>query len=352
MESENKSDWLYRQLHQRVMRMRDQEAFPTVRQLMAEYGLSLVTVTAAVRRLKEKGLVESFVGRGSFVRRERQACFHVLMLQPNWESAYLDRNRDMLIEAVRQFPMELEVCRYDYRVDIFAHLNEYSADLIVLDAASIDRLRPEQVMMLTQSMAPVILCSNAVPLEGIRYVCGDNNAVGMLAVRHLTENGHDRLGFLYCEPHVLTSETVVGSFNFAASASGCKVTLLDCGMRSGDRPEAKIREFARRFADGEFDFTAMFAISDYGALVALREFEALGIEVPETLSILGCGNVKVPGIERLTTVDTPRSQIAQEVATMAYHILGHHEGFRTQVNVPPVMAVRKTVRQLPVRQVV
>ena len=120
MESENKSDWLYRQLHQRVMRMRDQEAFPTVRQLMAEYGLSLVTVTAAVRRLKEKGLVESFVGRGSFVRRERQACFHVLMLQPNWESAYLDRNRDMLIEAVRQFPMELEVCRYDYRVDIFA----------------------------------------------------------------------------------------------------------------------------------------------------------------------------------------------------------------------------------------
>ena len=151
---------------------------------------------------------------------------------------------------------------------------------------------------------------------------------------------------------MLTSETVVGSFNFAASASGCKVTLLDCGMRSGDRPEAKIREFARRFADGEFDFTAMFAISDYGALVALREFEALGIEVPETLSILGCGNVKVPGIERLTTVDTPRSQIAQEVATMAYHILGHHEGFRTQVNVPPVMAVRKTVRQLPVRQVV
>lgn len=352
MESENKSDWLYRQLYQRVMGMRDQEPFPTVRRLMAEYDSSLVTVTAAMNRLKKKGLIESFVGRGSFVRRERQSCFHLLLLQPNWESAYLDRNRDMLMEAVQLFPMELEVCRYDYRLDIFAHLNEYSADLIVLDAASIDRLRPRQVMMLTQSVVPVILCSNAVPLEGIRYVCGDNHAVGMLAVRHLIENGHERLGFLYCEPHVLTSETLAGSFNFAASASGCEVTLLDCGMRSGDRPEAKIREFAKRFAAGEFNFTAMFAISDYGALAAIREFEALGIAIPKTLSILGCGNVNVPGIERLTAVDTPHHRIAQEVAEMANHILARHEGFRTQVDVPPVVIVRGTVRRLPVRQAV
>ena len=62
MENGNKTDWLYRELRRRIALMRDGEAFPTVRELIAEYDLSQATVTAAVKRLKEKGLIEAFVG--------------------------------------------------------------------------------------------------------------------------------------------------------------------------------------------------------------------------------------------------------------------------------------------------
>ena len=59
MENGNKTDWLYRELRRRIALMRDGEAFPTVRELIAEYDLSQATVTAAVKRLKEKGLISS-----------------------------------------------------------------------------------------------------------------------------------------------------------------------------------------------------------------------------------------------------------------------------------------------------
>ncbi|WP_277201345.1 GntR family transcriptional regulator [Victivallis vadensis] len=352
MENGNKTDWLYRELRRRIALMRDGEAFPTVRELIAEYDLSQATVTAAVKRLKEKGLIEAFVGRGSFVRKESKAKPHLLLLQQNWESWNITHVRYELEQAAVRHGFELETVRFDYHSDICERLNDYTADLIILDSLTNDQLTSRQVTALTQSAVPVILCSYAVQIEGIRYVCGDNGSGGALAARYLAQHGHSKIGLLYCEPHVLTSEAVANSFDFVAATCGCEVTLLDCGMQPGDRPELPIREFAKRYAAGEYDFSAMFAISDNGALLAIREFEAAGIAVPDTLSILGYGNVAMPGNERLTTVNTPRDRIAEEVMAMAGNLLNHRRNFKTQVNVLPVMVERRSVRTLPVFQVV
>ena len=60
----------------------------------------------------------------------------------------------------------------------------------------------------------------------------------------------------------------------------------------------------------------------------------------------------MPGNERLTTVNTPRDRIAEEVMAMAGNLLNHRRNFKTQVNVLPVMVERRSVRTLPVFQVV
>jgi len=84
MMTPNKSDRLYLQLRRRIAAMRDGEAFPTVRQLMAEYGVSQSTVTPAINLLKEKGLLEAYVGRGSFVCKQTEEKPCMLLLQNNY----------------------------------------------------------------------------------------------------------------------------------------------------------------------------------------------------------------------------------------------------------------------------
>ncbi len=348
MEKANKSELLYGRLCRRIAGMANGSPFPTIRQLMAEYEVSQSTVTPAVALLKERGLLEAVPRQGLFVRRESHRP-ELLLLQPGWAgSTSMVLIRRKLEDAAAKHGFRFRVETFDCNEDICEHLNEYAADVIILDSITNDQLTPVQILRLMQSAAPVILCSNAVPVSQIRYVCGDNAASGVLAARYLSSCGHRKLGLLYCEPHVHTPETLMRSFQFTAESSGCEVTVLDCGMRPGDRPEAKIREFADRYAAGEYDFTALFAVSDSGAVIARREFLAQGIRIPEDLSILGFGNVIEAGEEDLTTIDTPRDQIAEAVLEMASNLLSRRDGFKTQIDIMPELVERSTVENTAV----
>lgn len=353
MEITSKSDLLYQQLCRRIAEMKDGVPFPTVRQLMAEYQVSQATVSPAIALLKERGLLESVPRQGMFVRRERAGkAPKILLFQPDWEAENLRQVKRELERAASSRGFLLETIHFDYHRDVCGMLNDCVADVIVVDAISNDQLKPEQIMQITQAAAPVILSSNAVPVESIRYVCGDNSAGAALAARFLAQRGHCRIGMLYCEPHIHASESIVRSFNFVAATCGCRVTLLDCGMRPGDTPDRMIRRFAGKIRDGKYDFTALFAISDDGALKMLRELEALNVGVPGDLSILGFGGVRIPGGERLTTIDTPRCKMADAVMEMAANILAGRTGFEGQVNIMPELVERQTVKTLPVFNIV
>lgn len=347
MEIASKSEVLYQQLCRKIAAMRDGTPFPTVRQLMAEYRVSQATVSPAIALLKERGLLESVPRQGMFVRRNRSGnAPKILLFQPDWDSPNLRNVRRELERAAELRHFNLQTVLFDYREDVCATLNNYSTDLIVINAITDDQLTPLQILQITRAAAPVILSANAVPVKEIRYVCGDNVSGGALAARHLAQLGHRRIGLLYCEPHILAAESVARSFQFTASTCGCSVTMLDCGMHPGDTPEPMIRQFARAFRMGEYDFTALFAISDYGALKMLQELRALQVDVPGDLSILGFGNVEMPGMEELATIDTSKRKIAEAVMEMAANILSGKSGFETQINIMPELMERRSLHPL------
>ena len=98
MLGENKGSELFRLLRTRIGSMPDGAEFPSVRRLMEEYGVSQATVTAGVRKLRELGLIESFVGRGTFVRRSTtETTPKILLLANDWPS----RSIAEMIELLR-----------------------------------------------------------------------------------------------------------------------------------------------------------------------------------------------------------------------------------------------------------
>lgn len=352
MEKMSKSDLLYGQLCRRIAAMENGSLFPTVRQLMAEYAVSQATVVPAIAQLKERGYLESVPRQGTFVRRSGNGKPKLLLLQPDWNSSDQRYMRELLAEAAERAGFDFELYLFDYRKDIYDYLNELTADVIVADSITNDLFTPRQIVSIVRSPVPVILCRNEVPVSQIHFVSGDNAASGALAARHLCRCGHSRIGILYCEPHLQTPETVIRNFRSVANTSECRLTLLDCRMKSGDTPDEKIREFAKRYAQGEYDFSALFAVSDHGAVIALREFEALGVAVPDELSILGFGNIREPGTERLTTIDTPRRSIASSVMRVASSLLSRNDEIESQINIMPELIERETVKKLPALQAI
>ena len=317
----NKSDELCVRLRQRIASMKDGEAFPTVRQLMAEYNVSQSTVTPAINLLKEKGLLKAYVGRGSFVCKKETTSPRLLLLQNNWRAEIFDLMAATLRAGAEANGFEFVHERYDYREDITQSLANYDADIIVLDGIANDLLTPEQILAISRSPAPVILSRNSVPVRQINYVCGDNSAAGSNIANYLIRMGHRKLGLLINEPHLYTVEAYRRGFESCARANGCEITILDCEMEPGDRPDQQIEKFIADYAAGKYDFTALFPVSANGALVARRCLDQHGIRVPQDLSLISSGCIT--GSDWLTVIDTGMDEYKVIIPRMAKDILEH-----------------------------
>lgn len=340
----NKSDELCVRLRQRIASMKDGEAFPTVRQLMAEYNVSQSTVTPAINLLKEKGLLKAYVGRGSFVCKKETTSPRLLLLQNNWRAEIFDLMAATLRAGAEANGFEFVHERYDYREDITQSLANYDADIIVLDGIANDLLTPEQILAISRSPAPVILSRNSVPVRQINYVCGDNSAAGSNIANYLIRMGHRKLGLLINEPHLYTVEAYRRGFESCARANGCEITILDCEMEPGDRPDQQIEKFIADYAAGKYDFTALFPVSANGALVARRCLDQHGIRVPQDLSLISSGCIT--GSDWLTVIDTGMDEYKVIIPRMAKDILEHKTNISRQIEFPQRLLERKSVRNL------
>lgn len=344
MVTPNKSDRLYLQLRRRIAGMRNGEPFPTVRQLMAEFGVSQSTVTPAINLLKEKGLLEAHVGRGSFVCRRESEKPRMLLLQNNWPSSNFPVLASALQKCAENGGFHFEHKFYDYHDDITPHLASYEADVIVVDGIANDLLTPEQVMAISNSPAPVILSRNTVTVSRIHYVCGDNTAAGMTAANYLYRMGHRKLGVLFNEPHIHTGECFMRGFNSCAASNGCSVEILDCAICPGERADQRIVEFMAEYAAGKYDFTALFPISCEGAAKARNYLLKHGVRVPEDLSIVSAGTT--PAYEWLTAIDSGMEETSEFILKMAHDILNNVPGYRRQIEFPQKLVERNSVLNL------
>jgi len=338
----SKAEALYHIFCERINHLENGTPFPSVRNLMKEYSVSQLVVVSAIRKLKEKGVLKSVVGSGTVVCRElKHEVPHFLYLRNNWKGAGASFQENLFRKAADKYNCEIRIECYDYREDICAHLDRYQADVIFLGGIPNDQLTPRQVMALSQSVVPVIVIQNAIPVDNIRYVCGNDMLGGALAARYLAEMGHRKIGLLFCEPHLRTTTVREQNFSFAAQSLECSVVMLDCGLRPGEKPTAEINRFIREYAEGKYDFTALFCISDYGAQKAMEALESYHIRVPEDLSILGYGAVPVG--RKVTSIDFSREAVVQQSVIMAKSLVRGDISVNMQIDIDPVLNEKGTV---------
>ena len=343
MERNNKSDLLFNHLRQRIATMENGTVFPSVRQLMTEYNVSQSTVTTAIRSLKELGLLEALSRQGMVVRKERTGKPHVIILQPDWNSQSYAAHAQYLTEAAEKFGFDPEVFRYDYRKDICNSLDKFVSDILVLDSMTQDQFSPKQIM---NSPIPVIIRSDSLSIQNIHYVNCENGESGMLAANCLYQHGHRRMAHLLSEPHLAGVMRRASNFQLCAESNHCSMTLLDCNVKTGENALAPIRRFAKEIADGRYDFTGVFVASDESAIQFLYALQEYGIRVPDDLSIIGFGGLPEAEQNGLSSIVTPMRETAQAVMQIARNILDHAPESDCQVNIPPKIIERNSVKTI------
>lgn len=192
------------------------------------------------------------------------------------------------------------------------------------------------------STTPVVML-HAPPgsAPGVTTFCADNDGALRLVVQHLVELGHKKIAFVIdpVNEHTAEGRARTEAFRVHMSAAGLEPDVL---VWNYDAPELA------RYTNGAGPHTALATFSDTLAGHLLRQCNALGIDVPRQLSIVGfdssqfCERTR----PRLTSVYQPVEQIAREATAHLLGLISRDDGD----GAPPEPITRVYACRLDVRE--
>ncbi|MGD9737956.1 MAG: LacI family DNA-binding transcriptional regulator [Bauldia sp.] len=179
-------------------------------------------------------------------------------------------------------------------------------------------------------LPPMVVALEQLPDLDLPTIAIDNRKAGRLATNHLIGLGHRRIAHITGPMGlVMSREREEGYFSaLAAAGIGREAALIEHGNFHYSSGRDAVRSLTRR---GE-DFTALFAANDEMALGAVNELRALGLRVPEDVSVVGFDDVVYAEScdPPLTTIRQPRRAIGSESMRMMIALLSG-EGMPRQI---------------------
>lgn len=178
-----------------------------------------------------------------------------------------------------------------------------------VDGLLLTTSRLDDVMALEGTPVPIVL---ALRFDGVHPAAvGDDTLGARLAVRHLADLGHRRIGLVGGPSYASSARDRRVGFEAALAAAGLEP---DPTLIAGDAFSIESGEVAGRLLLDRSDRpTAIFAVNDNTAIGVMAAAHALGLRIPEDLSLVGYNDI--PIARRLpvplTTVRVPFDQVAR-----------------------------------------
>ena len=312
------AEMLRAQIHGGELRPGDR--LPSFTEMQAQHGVALTTITKVHEVLEREGLIDRQHGRGTFVA-ERRRTTHCLGFWSaiNEKSAHVPYWAH-LIEGAQEA----------------AHAAGY--EVLLLNSASktvswskVDGiLTPNDdvrhVEQVPASLPCVAMLSN---LRGVASVAADDFGGIGLAVEHLVELGHRKIGFLTVEDRPVTQLRLAG-YRSALMSAGIEpqeewvrpivftATLTSFREAGYHAMKTWLQQDWRRAG-----CSALLCQNDETALGALKALHEADIAVPQQVSIVGFDGTELCEFAHptLTSVEVPLHEIgAQSVRVLLEQI--------------------------------
>lgn len=221
--------------------------------------------------------------------------------------------RPATVERLRGVSLTLADTEYDLivfdvesaerRRTIFQELGRRSdMDGVLVISLPADRADLEHIQ--AGGIPVVIIDVDDPQLEGFHQVVTDDVRGGRMAVEHLIELGHKRIGFI--------SDPLTDAFHFSASQrrfEGYKQALHEHGLalnpawhRHGEHGRYEAKRLASEMIALAERPTAIFAASDTQAIGVLEAAREAGLRIPAELSVVGYDDVEIAAYLDLTTI--------------------------------------------------
>lgn len=205
----------------------------------------------------------------------------------------------------------------------------------------------EDLGQLANQKIPYILVDRSFPGFPSNFVGVDDRKIGAMATSHLIEQGCHRIAHIQ-GPEVSTGIGRREGYTEALTAhrmTPIAEHIVSIGTSGDHRGEEGGYEAARHLLSHPKRPDGIFCFNDPVALGAMRAILDAGLQIPEDVAVIGCGNLSYSDFLRvpLSTIDQGSSSIGKIAAEMALKLA--HRGTqalpRTEL-IQPHLVVRSS----------
>jgi DNA-binding LacI/PurR family transcriptional regulator len=297
---------------------------PSERALAVELGVSRPTLRRAIEPLVNEGLLLNHPGMGTSVAgtdddEDAVRSWKIMaLLLPDITNRFFSEVTEAIEYTALQRGYQLLLCNSRHQIHLeefhIRQLVEHRVDGVVLAHDPYLEM-PASINLLHEAGIPTVLLFSSPHHVNYDSVILDDRAGVEQGMRYLRSLGHRRIAFCRpvpgARPHpreLAYREQMQGDH-----AELCVLELL--GMEDNEARRILSELIASRHPP-----TAFFAGNDHMAVLLMKHFSVLGIDVPSQVSVLGFDNLRVS--ENLpiplTTIDQPKQQMGRRAVELLF----------------------------------
>lgn len=353
---------LYSQLHLAITGMiqkgqlKEGDRLPSEHDLCRELGVSRHTVRQSLARLMKDGYIFSVPGKGSFVTAQRSTKRLAIAVLVIGFSEEIYQSRQGVYGSFIRGVAEVTAARGV----LFNILHFDLSSPFVTCLASIDPNLYDAILVRTYENVvgadidalegtglPYVVVKRRLPGRIVPAVLIDEIKGGYLAVEHLIQAGHRRIGVVTGPRHIQVFADRIAGAEQALLAHGLRLeaNLVASGPNSIDKDGFAC---AARLLDVAPRPTALFVASDLMALGAYEAIRQRRLRIADDISVVGFDDIEPASrlSPPLTTVRTSYFTLGETGTTLLLEQLQGLPVSGVERIIDPVLIVRESTRNL------
>ncbi len=305
----------------------------TIEDVVKKSGLSYVTVSRVISNapnvreanrkkvleaIEELGYVPSAAARTLATGKTNVVAMFVSDISDYYFGSIIKEVNEQLLRS--GYLLALSICDGEADEANTAFLSQNRVDGVLLLVPNKENY---YIDILKNQKVPFVVVDNQTISTDITSVLSDNVTGGYLAVKHLLELGHTRIGLIGAVPYGLsTLERQMGAIKALTEAS-----LEPAGVEYGFYDQITGYKTIMKWKETGQLPTAVFAFDDHIALGAVNAAKDLGLKVPEDLSVCGYDDSPLANhfTPQITSVRQPAEEMAQNAVSQLLSLI-HKQG--------------------------